>query len=243
MNKQIEAGIPETWFRPLLQSNSDIPQGFGEMTLKVAPHFFRSLLIGEVTSFQAIGSNLSSEQTREMVVEGNKLHQKFGVKREVKYHDIDWTWGRTVTWLSEGALALLRWKNEEVGTVPKQVLLNNVVDRKPPEGRNFHNLDLATQFCDEFDLLKNDPAHQPKLESFVRIADAVQRVFDFNTSKRAIDRHIDLGLNDPDYCICAGEALIPMEKRIANIAAREAALIDRQQGMKIPTDVVKWFEF
>lgn len=242
MSRQIEAGIPESWFRPLLKSNTDVPQGFWAMTVRVAPHFFGSILSGELTSTQAFNSNLSPDQTREMIDEGNRLHQKFNVKREVTESAIDGTWGRTMSWLGDGALPLLRWKNAETGDPLTGHIRNEALSRTSA-GKNVMNPEMVAQFCDQFKLLRNDPLQRAKLESFVRMTTAAQRAFDFESSKRAVDRHIDLALNDPTYFICSGEALTPLNENIAKVAEEEAAILQKEQGIKIPDDVVRWFDF
>lgn len=52
MEKEIKPGLPDLWFQTLLKTNSSLPQGRPAIEYQIAPHFFRSVLNGEVTPIQ-----------------------------------------------------------------------------------------------------------------------------------------------------------------------------------------------
>ncbi len=218
-------GIPETWFKSLVDANNTFPVGSPIVCQAMAPTLFRSLITKEVSLKNLLNSQLSDEQLDRLQGIGNQQHDAFKVGHRVKTSDLANRWGMDMGYFSELAYASLEWLNtEKYGTATN-----------PHVPENLPSL--------EFKELLKDPEQKEKLGLVLRVLYKASGSLSSPESQKATERHKHLLLIDPEYrkVQCANVALAPAYVNMRQAAEEEAAAIEQKRGIRIPDSITDWF--
>jgi hypothetical protein len=213
-------GIPNSWVDTLIETQSTYPQGFPILDYRMSFHFLSSIRTGEVTASDALITNLNQQQAIKLTSEANRLHAEFGIPFKVSDQNVMHTWFRTLENLAGLSKCLVMWQQND-GT-DREIAIDQVI-------QGLGNL-------------VEDATGRKKLDTVIALSGEVANTLRTPKNLAAAASHRLLASTDPNYFICAQQALRPVYEDVSRIVDSTVPNIKAEAGVFIPPYVTRWFK-